>query len=141
MTKSSPSIWHNVVSVKSLVKILSNFVAFLENTNFSNQLKLVKWTIQSKAIINLIQLGFKPEISCISFNITRLFSPKTLHRYTMHKYLFKVCNAEHGNIYLLTNDNFWAILLSVVRNKSEDNFSLIKFVSNTYCISFLNSYV
>ena len=33
--KSSPSIWHYVVSVKSLVKILSNFVAFLENTNFT----------------------------------------------------------------------------------------------------------
>ena len=33
-TKSSPSIWHYIVSVKSTVKILSIFVAFLENTNF-----------------------------------------------------------------------------------------------------------
>ena len=32
---SSPSIWQYVVSVKSTMKILSNFVAFLENTNFN----------------------------------------------------------------------------------------------------------
>ena len=32
--KSSPSIWHYVVSVKYTVKILSIFVTFLENTNF-----------------------------------------------------------------------------------------------------------
>ena len=32
--KSSPSIWHYVVSVKSTVKTSSIFVAFLENTNF-----------------------------------------------------------------------------------------------------------
>ena len=36
MTKSSLSIWHYVVSVKSAVKISSTFVAFLENTNFKN---------------------------------------------------------------------------------------------------------
>ena len=35
--KSSSSIWHYIVSVKSSVKILSNFVAFLENTNFSKK--------------------------------------------------------------------------------------------------------
>ena len=33
--KSSPSIWHYVVSVKSKVKISSIFVAFLENRNFN----------------------------------------------------------------------------------------------------------
>ena len=33
--KSSPSIWHYVVSVKSTVKISSILVAFLENTNFT----------------------------------------------------------------------------------------------------------
>ena len=32
--KSSPSIWRYVVSVKSTMKILSIFVAFLENMNF-----------------------------------------------------------------------------------------------------------
>ena len=33
--KSSPSIWRYVVSVKLTVKILSIFVAFLENMNFT----------------------------------------------------------------------------------------------------------
>ena len=32
--KSSPSIWHLLHNIKSMVKILSNFVAFLENINF-----------------------------------------------------------------------------------------------------------
>ena len=32
--KSSPPIWHYVVDVKLTVKILSIFVAFLENMNF-----------------------------------------------------------------------------------------------------------
>ena len=36
MTKSSPSIWHYVVSVKSTVKISSIFVAFSEYTNFTS---------------------------------------------------------------------------------------------------------
>ena len=35
--KSSPSIWHYVVIVKSTVKILSIFVAFLENMNFQKK--------------------------------------------------------------------------------------------------------
>ena len=35
MTKSSPPIWHYVVSVKSTVKISSILVALLENTNFT----------------------------------------------------------------------------------------------------------
>ena len=34
LTKSSLSIWQYVVSVKSMVKIFSNFEAFLEYTNF-----------------------------------------------------------------------------------------------------------
>ena len=34
--KSSPSIWHYIVSVKSTVKISSIFAAFLENMNFKN---------------------------------------------------------------------------------------------------------
>ena len=33
--KSSPSIWHLLHNVKSMVKILSIFVAFLENMNFN----------------------------------------------------------------------------------------------------------
>ena len=35
LMKSSPSICRNVVSVKSMVKISSIFVAFLENMNFN----------------------------------------------------------------------------------------------------------
>ena len=31
------TIWHYVVSVKSTVKITSNFVAFLENMNFTTR--------------------------------------------------------------------------------------------------------
>ena len=34
--KSSPSIWRYVVNVKSTVKILPIFVAFLENMNFKH---------------------------------------------------------------------------------------------------------
>jgi hypothetical protein len=36
LTKSSPSIWRYVVSVKSTVKISSIFVSFLQNMNFTN---------------------------------------------------------------------------------------------------------
>ena len=35
--KSSPLIWHLLYNVKSTVKILSIFVAFLENMNFIYQ--------------------------------------------------------------------------------------------------------
>ena len=37
--KSSPSIWHYNVDVKSAVKISSIFVAFLENMNFTIETK------------------------------------------------------------------------------------------------------
>ena len=36
--ETSQSIWRYVVSVKLMVKISSNFVAFLENTNFMKQI-------------------------------------------------------------------------------------------------------
>ena len=35
LTNSSPSIWHLLNTVKSMVKISSFFVAFFENTNFT----------------------------------------------------------------------------------------------------------
>ena len=35
--KSSPSIWHLLHNVKSMVKISSIFVAFLENMSFNNK--------------------------------------------------------------------------------------------------------
>ena len=37
--KSSPSIWHYVVDVKSTVKISSIVVAFLVNTNFTDEVE------------------------------------------------------------------------------------------------------
>ena len=37
LMKSSPSIWHHIVSVKWTVNISSIFVAFLENTNFQDE--------------------------------------------------------------------------------------------------------
>ena len=40
MTKSSPSIWHLLYSIKSTVKISSNFMAFLENINFKRKMQL-----------------------------------------------------------------------------------------------------
>ena len=64
LTKSSPSIWHLLYTVKSSVKISSIFVAFLENTNFTSLdpkfsfptyylaeecnavEKVIRWTIQ-----------------------------------------------------------------------------------------------
>ena len=42
--KSSPSIWQLLHAVKLIVKILSIFVAILENTNF-------KWTLNSLAAL------------------------------------------------------------------------------------------
>ena len=50
--KSSPSIWHYVVSVsvKSTAKISSIFVAFLENTNFNS-------AINTKFVLLIVGLG------------------------------------------------------------------------------------
>ena len=59
--KSSPPIWHYVVSVKSSVKILSNFVAFLENTDFINNtntnktLKLLIFLYSQVILVKLFQ--------------------------------------------------------------------------------------
>ena len=50
MTKSSRSIWHYVVSVKTTVKISSIFVAFLENTNF---IKKILALVHTYCCINL----------------------------------------------------------------------------------------
>ena len=56
LTKSSLSIWHYVVSVKSTVKILSSFVAFLENTNIKSnfETKILKndWKLNKIYIFN-----------------------------------------------------------------------------------------
>ena len=52
--KSSSSIWHYVVNVKSTVKISSVFVAFLENMNFT-------W-IDSRADTAWIMTQTRPKI-------------------------------------------------------------------------------
>ena len=57
--QSSPPIWHYVVSVKSSVKILSNFVAFLENINFMTMLNAHVW------IFWVIVIEFLQSVECI----------------------------------------------------------------------------
>ena len=47
--KSSLSIWRLLDSVKSTMKISSNFVAFLENMNFTTQ-RLKPWVLKSLGI-------------------------------------------------------------------------------------------
>ena len=42
--KSSPSIWDYVEDIKLTGKILSIFAAFLENMNFTNEIRLQIWT-------------------------------------------------------------------------------------------------
>ena len=46
LMKSSPLIWLYVVNVKSTVKILSIFVAFLENVNFKTNYSTRKYSNQ-----------------------------------------------------------------------------------------------
>ena len=45
--KSSPANWQYIVSVKSSVKNLSNFLAFLDNTNFNSQSQQFHLSIQN----------------------------------------------------------------------------------------------
>ena len=53
--KSSLSIWRYVVSVKSTVKISSIFVAFLENTNFTQyEFHMFKPILEQKFTIFLL---------------------------------------------------------------------------------------
>ena len=52
--KSSPLIWSYVVNVKLTVKILSIFVAFLENMNFTYQFRIASffsmlWPVRNDA--------------------------------------------------------------------------------------------
>ena len=69
MTKSSPSIWHYVVSVKSTVKILPIFVAFIENTNFN--FLLLYLTLRRTDTVIILMTGVQiviiiPVIVCLS---------------------------------------------------------------------------
>ena len=55
--KSSPSIWRYVVNVKSTVKILSIFVAFLENVNFMCKRKRVNATTLFEVFLSEVWVG------------------------------------------------------------------------------------
>ena len=53
LMKSSPSIWYLLRNVKSMVKILSIFVAFLENMNFNNGTQITWLSLRIGPIIFL----------------------------------------------------------------------------------------
>ena len=70
MTKSSPSIWHLLHSVKLSVKISLIFVAFLENRNFTFRYFLYFW----KLVVYLNEVYFEnPETNdCVIWNDLKL---------------------------------------------------------------------
>ena len=79
--KSSPSIWQYVVSVKSTVKISSFFVAFLENTNFTqtpffvivnflNRKKFCQFHYCDYSSVRLVALLLQHEAAMTSFGGT-----------------------------------------------------------------------
>ena len=55
LTKSSPSIWHLLHTVKSTMKILSIFVAFLENMNFTEILWQTFWRNKWRSVIDVVK--------------------------------------------------------------------------------------
>ena len=55
--KSSPSIWPYEVNDKSTVKILSIFVAFLENVNFMCKRKRVNATTLFEVFLSEVWVG------------------------------------------------------------------------------------
>ena len=74
--QSSPSIWQYVVSVKSMVKILSNFVAFLENTSFTKNwlLRQIFWIVTKSLQVKMI-------MTCNSTILFNLYTAlTTLHQ-------------------------------------------------------------
>ena len=77
MTKSSPLIWHYVVSVKLTVKILSIFVAFLENTNFNQngpQSHFGPWHFWSQRNLDPKKFGPKKNWALHEYHHTAFFS-------------------------------------------------------------------
>ena len=55
--KSSLSIWRYVLNVKSTVKILSIFVAFLDNVNFMCKRKRVNATTLFEVFLSEVWVG------------------------------------------------------------------------------------
>ena len=76
LTKSSPSIWHYVVSVKLTVKILSIFVAFSENVNFTVQIFPVLFTNVC------LQLCFLEKEKRNSWNLSQFENENTFRKRT-----------------------------------------------------------
>ena len=68
--KSSPAIWHYVLSVKSTVKISSIFVAFLENTNFNDYFVISEYVA---FYIFLLKFVFSKKATKIEGNLHRRF--------------------------------------------------------------------
>ena len=86
--KSSPSIWHYVVNVKSTVKISSVFVAFLENMNFNSR---EDWFIKNSTKV----------ISVLLLSLVRLFKNQSLEK---QRFMMITCQ---GNFFFLTRDHFF----------------------------------
>ena len=117
MTKSSPSIWHYVVSVKSTVKISSIFVTFLENMNFKqgNGNKVLS------VLLKLTQYNFG--LSVLNFT---LFSWKSR---TVRFLKFRLSTLRNSS-----NENF-----TEKDQKNSNSFFLFCFVSFWHCHIFFLS--
>ena len=85
LTKSSPLIWHYAVSVKSMVKILSKFVAFLENTNFKSLRSVVSIKVLATLIVkNARGLRINTSKSCWNMKWNRTLYSHSLSMYPYH---------------------------------------------------------
>ena len=89
LTKSSPSIWHLLHTVKSTVKISSIIVAFLENTNFTLKPK------NSKLITYTVRGGF------FTFWAILAHSAAVLSRMPAHRLMYLVLS--HAKIHKNSN--------------------------------------
>ena len=86
LTKSSPSIWHLPRTVKSTVKISSNFVAFLENTNFNPNKVLILERCEMKLSERMCRLNYT------GFCIIRTARYVLLRKFFLQKRKKKRCN-------------------------------------------------
>ena len=98
--KSSPSIWHYVVNVKSTVKISSIFVAFLENMNFNiffdQESSLVSiLTIYGFQIVPCSRSFLYPSKNVKTRNLPSLDVNHFLHFGTVHK----LCRLKIGDFW------------------------------------------
>ena len=88
MTKSSTSIWHLLHNVKSMVKISSIFVAFLENMNFKHKdgiLDLWKWdnwTLNLEQVLSNVGFAKQDKLKAEGQNINRQHQHRWLQVWT-----------------------------------------------------------